>query len=130
MPYTIRIGGTAYEDHEQLDTVALLDAMDSCPQIDSTVCSPPHTWAEEFKKAENTISVTISDNLSDSYNSASGAKQLVLSEEPHRKISVLDSVSASPAIALLIRHITEMIKKICLLKPSMPKRGGIIIAFL
>lgn len=111
VPFTIRIGGTEYEDHEQLDTLALLDTMDSCPQIGSTACPSPHAWAEEFKKAENTFSVTISGNLSGSYSSASSARQLVLSEEPHRKISVLNSISTGPAIALLIRHIAEMIKK-------------------
>ena len=110
VPFTIRVGETEYEDSESLDTLLLLDAMEGCAQLGSTACPPPHTWVEEFKKAENTISVTISDNLSGSYNSAVSAKQLVLADEPHRNISVLNSISTGPAIAILVRHIAEMIK--------------------
>ena len=110
VPFTLRIGEKEYVDCEGLNTETLLDAMESCPQLGSSACPSPHIWAEEFKKAEQTIAVTISANLSGSHNSAVSAKQLVLAEQPDKKISVLDSISTGPAIALLLRHIAEMIR--------------------
>lgn len=110
VPFTIRIGEVEYVDGEELDTAALLDTMEGCRQIGSTACPPPHAWAEEFEKAENIISITISSNLSGSYNSAMSAKRLILAEQPDKKISVLNSLSTGPAIVLLIRHIAEMIQ--------------------
>lgn len=110
VPFTIRIGDKEYVDCEELDTGDLLEAMEHCPQIGSTACPSPHAWAEEFAKAENIISVTISDNLSGSYNSAVTAKQILLAECSHKKIAVLNSKSTGPAIALLIRHIAQMIR--------------------
>ena len=110
VPFTIRIGEKEYEDHEELDTLHLLHAMENCDKLGSTACPPPQMWVEEFKKAEQTISVTISNNLSGSYASAMSARSLVLDEMPERKIAVLNSISTGPAIAILVRHLAEMIK--------------------
>jgi DegV family protein with EDD domain len=54
--------------------------------------------------------ITLSSNLSGSYNSAELAKNLYLEEHPDKKIEVIDSRSASVAQTLIAMKIKELIE--------------------
>ena len=108
--FTLRVGNRDYIDDEQLDVLKMLDDMEACPTASSSACPSPDAWAEQFEKAEQSISITISGNLSGSLNSAYAAVDKVMSEHPEKKIALLDSRSTGPEMALCIHHLTEWIQ--------------------
>jgi fatty acid-binding protein DegV len=55
------------------------------------VLSVTGAFAQEFRRAANSIAVVLSSKLSGTYNSAVSAMKGVLSEDPLRKIHVIDS---------------------------------------
>lgn len=108
--FTLRVGDREYIDDEQLDVLQMLDDMEACPTASFSACPSPDAWAEEFKKAEQTIAITISGNLSGSLNSAMAATGIVMSEHPEKKIALLDSRATGPEMALCIHHLADWIK--------------------
>ncbi|MEA4822627.1 MAG: DegV family protein [Clostridiaceae bacterium] len=108
--FVLSVGKLDYIDDEQLDVLKMLDDMEALPTASSSACPSPGAWVEQFKNAETTIAITISANLSGSYNSAMAAVDIVMSEHPEKRIVVLDSLSTGPEIALCIHHIAEWIK--------------------
>lgn len=108
--FTLRVGNRDYIDDEQLDILKMLDDMEACPTASSSACPSPDAWAEHYKKADQTIAITISGNLSGSLNSAMAAEGIVMSEYPEKKIALLDSRSTGPEMALCIHHLAEWIK--------------------
>lgn len=109
VPFVISVGGTDYLDDENLDTAHLIEAMDNCPEASHTSCPTPGAWYEQFKKAEQSIAVTISSQLSGSYSSAQAAKNMVLEEQPEKKVYVLDSRSAGAELVLIVKKIHHLI---------------------
>lgn len=110
VPFSLRIGETEYVDDETLDVGAMVTAMEACSTACRSSCPSSETWTEQYEKADNTVAITISGNLSGSLNSATAAKEMVLEKLPEKKISVLNSKSTGPEMALCIQHIADWIK--------------------
>ncbi len=110
VPFVFNIDGIDYTDTEDMNIETMLAAMDASDEASRSACPSPADWADEFEKAENTIAITISSNLSGSYNSALAARDLVLADDPSKNIVILDSKSTGPETALTIRHMVELIK--------------------
>lgn len=110
VPFSINVGEEVFVDDEELNTEVLLNAMENYSEASGSACPSPLMWAEEFKKAAHSVAITISGKLSGSFNSAIAGKEMVLSEDPKKKVIVLDSKSTGPEIALCIHKITEWIK--------------------
>ena len=111
VPFFIRIGEKEYEDAEDMDAVEMVGAMEQCPELGSTSCPAPMAWADEFREAEQVIAITISKNLSGSFSSAVAGRDISLTEDPSRRIAVLNSRSTGPALAMCIGHMVEWIKE-------------------
>ena len=111
VPFFIRIGETEYEDAEGMDVVQMITAMELCDELGSTACPAPMAWADEFREAEQVIAITISKNLSGSFSSAVAGRDLSLTEDPSRRIAVLNSRSTGPALAMCVEHMVEWIKE-------------------
>lgn len=77
----------------------MLQAMTDYNGASTTACPSPEEWAEYFLQADNVFALTISSNLSGSYNAAMAAREMVLEEHPEKKIFVLDTLSCSGALA-------------------------------
>lgn len=110
VPFILNIDGKDYVDTEDMDVPEMLAAMEYSETASHSACPSPATWADEFEKADNTIAITISSNLSGSYNSALAARDIVLADHPEKKIHILDSKSTGPETALCIKKIAELIK--------------------
>ena len=93
-PMCLHVGGQDYLDTPELDIPALLSKLAA--------------YAEAFEQGEETVCVTISSQLSGSYNAAMAARDLVLAEHPEKKIFVLDSRATSGAMILLLRKAAEL----------------------
>ena len=75
----------------------------SCPNVDD--------WKKAFCGADNIFCVTITSNLSGSFNAASLALNDYLAEFPEKKGYVIDTLSTGPENALIIEKIKELIEK-------------------
>ena len=84
VPFKIRVGEREYVDLATLNVPQMLQAMTDYNGASTTACPSPEEWAEYFLQADNCIALTISSNLSGSYNAAVAARTMVL-EEVRRK---------------------------------------------
>jgi len=111
VPFIITVGETDYTDDEQLNVSEMVDAMERCPKASHTSCPSPQSWLEQFMQQDNTIAITISGNLSGSYNSAITAKNMLLENHPEKKVFVLDSCSAGSALTMYALKAAEFIRQ-------------------
>ncbi len=109
VPFIIRVGAADYLDSAELDVPAMLHDMETCQEASRTSCPTPFSWAEQFEQAENTIAITISGNLSGSYNSAMFAREMVLDAHPEKQIFVLDSCGAGSTLSLYAQKAAQWI---------------------
>lgn len=99
VPFKIRVGSREYVDLPTLNTRQMLQAMTDYNGASSTACPSPEEWAEWFLQGDDIIALTISHNLSGSYNAAFSARAMVLEEHPEKNIFVLDTLSCAGALA-------------------------------
>ena len=111
VPFIITIGEKDYIDNEDLNVDEMINDMESCVEASHTACPSPETWAEEFKKDDYTIAITISANLSGSYNSAMLAKNIVEETYHEKKVYVLNSKSAGSVLSMYLETAIELIKE-------------------
>lgn len=104
VPFTIEAGGESYLDDETLDQDALYADMKATKDPIRTACPSPFHYKEAILKtgAEEIFVVTISSKLSGSYNAAQSAAQAMRSEYPGKKITVIDSKSASAGVSNVV----------------------------
>ena len=99
VPFKIIIDGREYVDLPALDVPDMIRAMTAYKGVSTSACPSPEEWAAYYREADCVIALTISSNLSGSYNSAMAARDMVLEESPEKKIFVLDTLSDSGALA-------------------------------
>ena len=98
VPFKIQIGEREYVDLPTLNVPHMLQAMTDYNGASTSACPSPEEWAEYFLQADNIIAITISSNLSGSYNAALSAREMVLEEHPEKKIFILDTLSCAGAL--------------------------------
>lgn len=109
VPFVINISNTDYVDDENLDVNGMIAAMESSAEICRTACPAPGVWFDLFEDADQVIAITISSKLSGSYNSANTAKEMILEDYPDKKIKIVDSKSAGPALAMFVEEAIDLI---------------------
>lgn len=109
VPLKIRVGDREFVDNSMLDTHAMMEAMHNYNGASTTACPSPEEWAEKFLMADNVLAITISANLSGSYNSAMVARDMVLEAHPEKNIFVLNSLSTAGEMVLAIWKANELI---------------------
>lgn len=107
-PLRIIVGDTEYVDEPGLDTRAMMDAVYAFKGKTGSACPSPEEYAEHCRQVDEAYIVTISSNLSGSYNSAVLARDLVLAEHPEKKIHIFDSLSAGPELSLIVEEIARL----------------------
>jgi DegV family protein with EDD domain len=111
VPFNIDVDDTKFIDDENMDSMELIRAMRNSPNPVKTSCPSPGDFVTEYKNADNIFAVTISSQLSGTYNSAALAKKMVQEEEPNKFIHVFDSKSASVGETLISMKIQELVEK-------------------
>lgn len=109
VPFIISVDNVDYVDDDDVNVSGMLEAMENSRQASHTSCPSPHVWEEAFRREGNVIAITISKELSGSYNSACVAKDTVMDEIPDKQIAVVNSASTGPAIISLIQMLVEEI---------------------
>lgn len=109
-PLKVLVGSQEYVDDEQLDVSALNKAVAAENTASSSACPSAGEWAERFRLADNVIVITISANLSGSYEAAVMAKGLVEEEGP-RNIHIVNSRAAGGKLEYLVMQLDRYLTK-------------------
>lgn len=109
VPLKITVGNNEYIDNDDLDVNAMMADMKSYKGPSSSACPAPEEWAEEFRKSDKTVAVTMTSALSGTYNSALIGKKMVLEESPEKSIHVIDSHTTGGGLVLILRKLEELI---------------------
>ncbi len=104
----IQVGDWHIVDDETFDQAEFLRRVAECPDCAKTSCPSPEKYMESYKcDAEHVYAVTLSAELSGSYNSAVLGKNLYEEEYGEKKIHVFNSKSASIGQTLIALKIAE-----------------------
>ena len=102
VPLSIDIDGYIIVDDETFDQADFLKRVAASPNCPKSSCPSPERYMQAFEgEAEHIYVVTLSAELSGSYNSASLAKKLYKENHSDKKIYVFNSRSASVGQTLI-----------------------------
>ena len=105
---TLTVGEVDIVDDETFDQADFLKKVAACPECPKSACPSPERYRESFMAdADHLYAVTLSAELSGSYNSAVLGKNLALESHPDKKIYVFNSRSASIGETLIAMKIQE-----------------------
>ena len=96
-----------YVDDETLDLDALIEDLRTFKSKSGSSCPNVGEWLEAFGDAEEVFCVTITKNLSGSYNSCLQAAQTYMEEHPDRKVYIFDSLSAGPELMMIADKVRQ-----------------------
>lgn len=111
VPLTIRTDDREFVDDSSLDIQEMTDYLSSYKGKSGTACPSSHAWLEAFGDAPYIFALSITRNLSGSYNAARLAKEEYEEEHPDRKVFLVDTLSAGPELKLIIEKIQELNEK-------------------
>ena len=108
VPLVLTVGGENIVDDETFDQAEFLKKVAACEECPKSACPSPERYMKAFEcDAERIYAITLSSELSGSYNSAVLGKNLLLEEHPEKKIYVFNSRSASVGETLIAMKIEE-----------------------
>ncbi len=109
-PLTLQIADKIYIDDEALNVSEYVKALDESPEAPKTACPSPDDFLKRYNGDESVFVVTLSSELSGTYNSAVLAKNLYLEENDDKHIHVFNSRSASVGETLIALKVDELAK--------------------
>lgn len=105
---TLSVDGVNIIDDETFDQADFLKRVAECPECPKSACPSPERYMRAFDcEAEHVYAVTLSAELSGSYNSAVLGKNLLQEDHPDRQIHIFNSKSASIGQTLIAMKIQE-----------------------
>lgn len=108
VPLSMQVDDYHIIDDETFDQADFLKKVAESPNCPKSSCPSPERYMEAYNcEAEHVYAVTLSGNLSGSYNSAVLGKNLYHEEYGDKKIHVFDSCSASVGETLIALKIEE-----------------------
>lgn len=108
VPLTLMVGAEQIIDDETFDQSSFLKKVAECPECPKSACPSPERYMKAYDcEAEHIYAVTLSAELSGSYNSALLGRNLILEDHPEKKIHVFNSCSASIGQTLIAMKIRE-----------------------
>ena len=105
---TMEVGGVRIMDDASFDQADFLRRIAECPESPKSSCPSPEDYMEKYRcEAERVYAVTLTAELSGSYNSAVLAKNLYIEEYGEKNIHVFNSRSASIGETLIAMKVQE-----------------------
>ena len=105
---SMEVDGFHIQDDETFDQADFLKKVAACPECPKSACPSPERYMKAFDcDADHIYAVTLSAELSGSYNSAVLGRNLLEEEKPGRKIHIFNSKSASIGQTLIGMKIQE-----------------------
>ncbi len=109
-PLSIDIGDQHFEDDEKLDREGLLDAMRKSSDAPKTASPGPGPFLDLYRKYDDIFVVTLSKELSATYQNALLAGKIVREEVEEKFIKVFNSFSASAGETMIAYKLGELIE--------------------
>ncbi len=110
VPLTINVDGKEFKD-ENIDSKELIGLMKKSESSPKTASPAPNDFMKAYEGEESIFVVTLSSQLSGTYNSAMLAKKMFLEKATDKFIHVFDSLSASIAETLIGMKVLELAKE-------------------
>lgn len=108
VPLTLSVGGENIIDDETFNQREFLYKVAASPECPKSACPSPERYMKAFDcEADHIYGVTLSAELSGSYNSAVLGRNLILEDCPNKKIHIFNSRSASVGETLIAMKIQE-----------------------
>lgn len=108
-PLKIRIGEREYVDTLDADVSGMTAYLGTYKGKTSTACPSVGEYVEAYGDADCVFCITITSNLSGSYNAAKVAADAWKEDHPGGKIHIFDSLTAGPELRLLAERLREWI---------------------
>ena len=107
VPLTLLVDGEEIIDDETFDQADFLAKVAASKESVKSACPAPESYMEAYSKADNIYVVTLSAELSGSYNSAVLGKNLYEEENGTKNIHVVNSRGAATTQVLIARKLNE-----------------------
>lgn len=108
VPLTLLVGGEKFIDDETFNQAEFLKKAAACPEAPSSACPSPDAYMQAFGyDDDDAYGITLSAELSGSYNSAKLGADLLQEEYPKKKIHVFNSRSACCGQTLILLKLEE-----------------------
>lgn len=109
-PLSIDIEDKHFADDQSLNREELLKAMRNSDQAPKTASPGPGPFLDLYRQYENSFVITLSKELSASYQNAVLAKDLLLEEAENKFVKVFNSFSASVGETMIAYKLGELIE--------------------
>ena len=103
------IAAKEYIDTPALDLQGMVADLKAHKGKSGSSCPNVQEWLDAFGSGDDIFALTISKNLSGSYNSASQAAELYMEANPGCKAFVIDSLAAGPQQIMVAEKLAELI---------------------
>jgi len=108
VPLILEVEGESIIDDVTFDQAGFLKKAAASPNCPKSACPSPELYRKEFDcDVPHVYAVTLSSELSGSYNSAVLARNMILEKQPDKKIHVFNSCSASVGQTLIALKLAE-----------------------
>ena len=107
VPLTLLVDGEEIRDDETFDQADFLAKVAASKESVKSACPAPESYMEAYSKADDIYVVTLSAELSGSYNSAVLGKNLYEEENGTKNIHVVNSRGAATTQVLIARKLNE-----------------------
>ncbi|MYL51254.1 DegV family EDD domain-containing protein [Halobacillus litoralis] len=114
VPLNLHFGDEHYKTGETIDLPTFYKKLKESEELPRSSSPSPNDFYEKYKQidADDEILVlALTQGLSSTYESAVMGKDMLLEEEPNRKIAVLNTKTASCGIALLVNEATARMEE-------------------
>ena len=109
VPLKIITKDKEYTDDASLNVEEMVENLRRQTASTGTSCPNVHDWISAFGDAQMIFAITITSNLSGSYNACRQAAEMYMEENPGSKVCVLDSLSTGPEIRLTVEFLRDAI---------------------
>ena len=107
VPMKVVAGDREFIDTADLNVQEMVDFLKGYKGKSGSSCPNVQEWLDAFAGADEIFGITISKNLSGSYNSAQQAAEVYMEENPGAKVYIFDSCSAGPEMSMLADKLQE-----------------------
>lgn len=111
VPLTIHSGEREFVDDVNLNREEMLSFLEEHKTKSTTSCPGVGDYLQAFGDADQVFCVTITSQLSGSYNAASVAARTYEEQHPSSHVHVFDSLSTGPSMILMAERLRELIRE-------------------
>ncbi|RDW17164.1 DegV family protein [Oceanobacillus arenosus] len=112
IPLYLNFSDGEYKSGVTLDLEGFYQKVKELKEVPRSAAPSPSDFYAEYKKIDPNVPIlmlSISKGLSSTYDNAVAGKNLILEEEPNRKIEVINTKTASSGITLLLQEAKDKI---------------------